>query len=109
MLTCLVLYLAGCTSMRYLSSEEIHELEQGSSVWVTMADGSHYEMKEAKTEGSKLAGYIEGEGYREIDFAEIESLSTREPDAGKTALLAVAGIAGVILSLVLYDAVFCDT
>ena len=96
--------------MRHLSQEEMPEIEQESRVWVTMADGTRYKMKEPRSEGSKLVGNIEGEGYREIEFSEIESLSVREPDAGKTAMLVDGGIVGtVVLSLVLYDAFFCDT
>jgi hypothetical protein len=104
------IYLAGCTSTRYLSKDELSEVKQESPVWITMADGTRYEMKEPKVEGSRLVGYIEGEGYREISFSEIDSLSTGEPDPGKSALLVFVGIAGaIILSLVLYDALFCST
>ena len=83
--------------MRYLSREEISEVEQKSSVWVTLADGTKYEIKEPKVEGSKLFGYVEGEGYKEIDLSEIESLGIKEPDTGKTIVLWAIGITGAII------------
>jgi len=83
--------------MRYISLEELSEVEQKSSVWVTMADGSRYELKEPKVEDSKLVGYIEPEGYREIDTSEIESLGIQEQDRTTTIALTMFGIAGAII------------
>ena len=99
-----VSYLVGCTSMRYVSPEEMSELEQESSVWVTMTDGTQLEIKEPKVERSKLTGYVDREGYKEIDFSEIESLGIKEPDQKKTILLGVMGFTGAfILIWVLSD------
>lgn len=92
-----VSYLVGCTSMRYLSREEISEVEQKSSVWVTTTDGSQFEIKEPKVESSKLVGYVKPEGYKEIDLSEIESLGIKEPDQRKTILLGVMGFSGAFI------------
>jgi hypothetical protein len=92
-----VSYLAGCTSMRYISPEETSELEQKSSVWVTMTDGTQLEIKEPKVERSKLVGYVEGKGYKEIEFSEIESLGIKEPDQKKTMMLAAIAVTGAFI------------
>ena len=83
--------------MRYLSGEEISEVEQESSVWVTLADGTKYEIKDPKVERSKLVGYVEREGYKEIDLSEIESLGIKEPDTGKTIVLWAIGVTGIVI------------
>jgi hypothetical protein len=83
--------------MRYVSSAELSEVEQKSSVWVTMTDGSRYEVKEPKVVGSKLVGFIEPEGYREIDSSEIEWLGIRELDKTRTAAVGLFGIAAVVV------------
>ena len=105
LLLCFICYLAGCSSMRYISPDEMPEIERESSVWVTMADGTQYELKEPKVVGPKLVGYIESDGYKEIDPSEIESLAIKELDQTKTIALTVFGIAGaVVLIAVLSDA-----
>jgi hypothetical protein len=90
-------YLASCTSMRYVSPDDMSEVEQESSVWVTMADGSRYELKEPKVEDSKLVGYIEPEDYRQIEASEIESLGIKELDKTSTIALGVCGVAGAVI------------
>lgn len=92
-----LLYLSGCTSMRYISKEEIPELRQGSSVRVTMEDGTQYNMKDTKLEDSKLVGYVEPEGYKEIDSSKIASLEIRKLDQAKTIALGVFGVIGTIV------------
>lgn len=80
------------------------EVEQGSSVWVTMADGTRFEMKEPKVVDSKLVGYVEPEGRREVDLAEIVSLAVREQDKTKTiALAAWCTLAAMVLISILGD------
>ena len=97
LLLCFTCYLAGCSSMRYISPDELPEIEKKSSVWVTMADGSRYELKEPKVEDSKLVGYIEPEGYREIETSEIESLGIKELDKAATIALGVCGFASAVI------------
>ena len=92
-----VSYLAGCTSMRYVSREEMPEIEQEPSVWVTMVDGTQYEVNTPKIVDSKLAGHVEGEGYKEIDISEIESLGIKKLDKGKTIVLGMIGVTGAII------------
>jgi hypothetical protein len=94
-------YLAGCSNMRYISPDEMPEIEKKSRVWVTMADGTQYELKEPKVEGSKLLGYVESEGYKELDSSEIESLAIKELDKAKTIALTVFGIAGTVVFIAL--------
>lgn len=99
-----VSYLVGCSSMRYVSPNEMADVERESTVWVTTTDGTQYEIKEPKVEGSKIVGYVEREGLKEIDFSEIESLGVKEPDQRKTLLLGVIGLTGVaILVWILTD------
>jgi len=83
--------------MRYISPDELSEIEKESSVWVTMADGTQYELKEPKIEGGKLVGYAEPLGYKEIDSLEIESLAIKELDQTKTIALTIFGIAGAVV------------
>lgn len=89
----------GCTSMRYVSREELSMVEQKSSVWVIMMDGTKIEVKDPKIEDSRLAGYVEPEGYKEIHFSEIESVGIREQDVSKTVKMAVIGVTGAIIVL----------
>lgn len=96
-LSSFVFYLAGCTSMRYVSPEEVPRVEQKSSVWVIMVDGNQYEVEEPRIEGSRLVGYIEPEGYREIDISKIELIGIKEPDKRKTLKLAAIGLTGAIV------------
>lgn len=97
-------YLGGCTSMRYVSREEMSELEQKPSVWVIMADGTQFEIKRPKIQGSRLVGHVDKKGYKEIEFSEIESLGIKEPDRRKTLLLGMIGLTGVVvLIMVLSD------
>ena len=83
--------------MRYISKEEIPELKQGARVRVTMEDGTQYNMKDTKVEGSKLVGYIEAEGYKEIDSSEIASLEIKKLDQAKTIALGVFGVVGTVV------------
>lgn len=96
-LVSLVPYLGACSSMRYVSPQELSEVEHKSSVWVTLTDGTRYEVKEPKIMGSKLIGFIEPEGYREIDSSEIEWLGLRELDKTKTAAVGLFGVAAVVV------------
>jgi hypothetical protein len=93
----LVSYLGGCTSMRYVSPEKASELGQESSVLVTMTDGTRLEVRNPKVEDSRLVGYVDGEGYKEIDFSEIESLGIKEPDQTKTTMVAAMAVTGAFI------------
>ena len=92
-----VSYLCGCTSIRYVSPEETSKLAPESSVWVTMTDGTQLEIKDPKVEDSKLAGYVDQQGHKEIDLSEIVSLGVKEPDQGKTMMLAAMVAAGAFV------------
>jgi hypothetical protein len=92
-----LLYLSGCTSVRYISREEIPELKEGASVRVTMEDGTQYNMKDTRVEDSKLVGYVEPEGYKEIDSSEIASLEIKKLDQAKTIALGVFGVVGALV------------
>jgi hypothetical protein len=83
--------------MRYISREEIPELKQGSDVKVTMADGTQYNMKDIEVQDSKLVGYVEPEGYQEINSSEIASLEVRKLDQAKTIALGIFGVIGTIV------------
>lgn len=93
----LVSYLGGCTSMRYVSPEETSELGQESSVRVTMTDGTQLEIRDPKVEDSKLVGYVDQQGYKEIDLSEIISLGVKEPDQRKTMMVAGMVAAGAFV------------
>jgi hypothetical protein len=92
-----VSYLGGCTSMRFVSPQETPELGQNSSVWVTMTDGTQLEIKDPEVEQSKLVGYVDQEGYKEIDLSEIQSLRIKEPDQRKTIMVAAMVVAGAFV------------
>ncbi len=92
-----VSYVVGCSSIRYVSTDEMSQVGEESSVWVTTTDGTQYEIKEPKVEGSKIVGYVDREGLKEIDLSEIESLGVKEPDQRKTLLLGVIGLTGVAM------------
>jgi hypothetical protein len=87
----------GCTTMRYVPREDIFQVEQKSRVWVTLADGMRYEIQEPKIEGSKLVGYVEGEGHKEINLSEIGFLEVKELDKRKTVKLVAIGLTGGIV------------
>ena len=93
----LVSYLGGCTSMRYVSPEETSELGQESSVRVTMTDGTQLEIRDPKVEDSRLVGYVDQQGYKEIDLSEIISLGVKEPDQRKTMMVAGMVAAGAFV------------
>ena len=92
-----VSYLCGCTSIRYVSPEETSKLAPESSVWVTMSDGTQLEIKDPKVEDSKLVGYVDQQGYKEIDLSEIVSLGVKEPDQRKTMMVAGMVAAGAFV------------
>ena len=92
-----VSYLCGCTSIRYISPAETSELEQKSSVWVTLTDGTQLEIRNPKVEDSKLVGYVYRQGYKEIDLSEIASLRIEEPDQRKTMTVAAMAAAGAFV------------
>lgn len=94
-------YLWGCTSMRTLPREKVGEVNQNSSVWITLYDGTQYEMKQPKAQDSKLVGQVVGEGYREVDFANIRSIGIKKVDTVKTLLLTAVGITGYVLLMML--------
>lgn len=83
--------------MRYISREEIPELKEGASVRVTMEDGTQYNMKDTRVEDSKLVGYVEPEGCKEINSSEIASLEVRKLDQAKNIALGVFGVVGTII------------
>ncbi len=92
-----VSYLGGCTNMRFVSPQETSELGQKSSVWVTMTDGTQLEIKDPEVVESKLVGYVDQEGYKEIDLSEIQSLRIKEPDQRKTIMVAATVVAGAFV------------
>jgi len=94
-------HLWGCTSMRVLPREEIGEVEQNSSVWVTLYDGTQYEMRQPKARDSKLVGHVVGEGYMEVDFANVRSIGIKKVDTVKTVVLTAIGITGYVLLMAL--------
>jgi hypothetical protein len=90
--------------MRYVPREDIYEVEKNSSVWVTLADGTRFEVRDPEIDGSRLVGYAEPKGYTEIDLAEIEWLEVKEMDKNKTMKVAAIGLtAGIVLIWVLSD------
>lgn len=92
-----ILYLGGCTSKRCLSPDEINQVERKSTVWVTTTDGTEYEIHTPKIVDSRLTGYVEGEGFKEIEASDIESMRIEKLDAGKTIILGMIGLTGVIV------------
>jgi len=83
--------------MRYISQEEVSEVEEESSVWATMLDGTRYQIQMPRIENSKLVGYVEGEGYKTIALSEVESLGIKELNKEKTIILGIVGVAGAII------------
>jgi hypothetical protein len=89
----------GCTTMRYVPREDIYEVEKKSSVWVTLADGTRFEVRDPDIDGSRLVGHAEPKGYTEIDLAEIEWLEVKEIDKNKAIKLTAIGLTGGIILL----------
>jgi len=89
-----VLYLAGCTTMRHVTFNEISGPERPASVVVKTDDGTKYEVKEPRIDRTKLVGKVDGDGYKEIDLAEIEWVRTEETDKKETIKWAAIGGVG---------------
>ncbi len=109
-LSTFVSYLVGCTSMKYLSHDEISEIDQKQSIWVTLADSTQYEIKKPQVKGTQLTGYFGAKGYKEINISEVESIGIRRVDAGKTLLIGTASFVGAMLLMSAFDSDnSCDT
>ena len=96
-LSTFVSYLVSCTSMRYLSRDQISEIDEKQSIWVILADSSQFEIKKPQVKGTQLSGYFGAEGYKEVDISDVESIGIKKVDVGKTLLVGTAGFVGVIL------------
>ena len=94
-----LLYMGGCTSLRNLPREEISELDKKEKIWVTTNDGMEYVIRTPWIQGSKLMGYVDGQGHKEIELSTIESMKTEELNKTRTLILTVVGITGAILLL----------
>ncbi len=104
-----VSYLVGCTSMRYLSHDNISEIDQKQSVWVTLVDSTQYEIKKPQFKGTQLTGYFGAEGYKEFNISEVESIGIKKVDAGKTLLIGTASFVGAMLLISAFSNDDCAT
>jgi len=91
-----IAYLGGCSSMRYLPKDQFSEVDQKKDVWVTTVDKKQYKIIQPKIKGSQLCGIAVGDGYKEFDFSEIESIGIKETDKNKTFAVSAMGIAGLV-------------
>ena len=89
-----VLYLAGCTTMRHVTYQEISGPECPPSVQVKLDDGTKYQVKEPRIEQNRLVGNVDGEGHKEIDLVDIEWVGVKETDKKDTLKWAAVGAAG---------------
>jgi hypothetical protein len=62
-----------------------------------MTDGTQLQIRNPKVEDSKLVGYVDSEGYKEIELSEIASLRIEEPDQRKTMMVAAMAAAGAFV------------
>ena len=92
-----LLYLGSCTSMMSITMEKISEEEHPSKVWVKTVEGTRYKISEPAVRDSMLTGTVEGEGAREFQFSEIESIQVKKLSQGKTLLVCAAGVTGTIM------------
>jgi hypothetical protein len=89
-----LIYIAGCSTMRHVTYQELSGPEKPPSVLVKMDDGTKYKIKEPRVEQNKLIGKVDGEGYKEFDFLEIEWIRVNEVDSKKTLKMATLGAVG---------------
>ena len=89
-----VLYMAGCSTMRHVTYQELSGPEKPPSVLVKMDDGAKYKIKEPRVEQNKLVGKVDGEGFKEINLLEIEWIRVKEADSKKTLKMATLGAVG---------------
>ena len=89
-----VLYIAGCSTMRHVTYQELSGPEKPASVLVKMDDGTKYNVKDPRVEHNTLIGKVDGEGFKEIDLLEIEWVGVKEASSKKTITLAALGAAG---------------
>jgi hypothetical protein len=92
-----ILYLGGCTTTRPITRQAIKDQGKVKSVWVSMNDGTRFEVTDAEVKGNKLTGYVRGEGYKEIDLTQVEWLETREVDKKKAIKWVAVGAIGAIV------------
>ena len=90
-----VLYIAGCSTMRHVTYQELSGPERPPSVLVKTDDGTKYKIKEPRVEQNKLIGKVDGEGFKEFDLLEIEWVGVKEGSSKKTITMAAVGAAGV--------------
>lgn len=90
-------YTVGCTSMRTLPREEMSNLAEREKVLVKTEDGMEYLIKEPWIQDSKLMGFVEEEGHKEIELSKIQSMKAEELHPVKTLIATVVLTTGGIL------------
>ena len=93
----LLLFTWGCTSMKTLSRNEFSDLNENTTVQVTMMDGSQHIVKESRIQNSTLVGLMDGERIAEIDLSDIETIKIKKLNYLKTSVAGAVGIAGVMV------------
>ena len=94
-LLALLFFTWGCTSMKTISRNEFSDLNESTTVQVTMMDGSQHLVKEPRIQDSTLVGIMGGERIVEIDLSDIQTIKIRKLNYLKTSIAGAVGIAGL--------------
>jgi len=91
----------GCHTMRPVEPAQLSSktLER---VWITKTDDLSIVLVDPKLRGDTLAGFVDG-AYQEMPLAQARSLRAREPDYGRTALLAGTATAAAIAGFIYFE------
>ena len=77
-----ILFVSGCTSMRYVSRGEVSELKEKKMARVTMVDGSVSEMMISGIQDSVLVGNTLNGDAVQININEIDAIEVEETNVG---------------------------
>jgi hypothetical protein len=95
LLLSLTLSLCACSTRIQVAKEEPSRWTSHSRIWIVLDDGRQYRVTDPELVDSKLIGHFQPDDRRDVDLAQIESLSIQELDRTKTIGLGVWGLVAV--------------
>jgi hypothetical protein len=103
-LACLPLLVAAAAACHKMRPVEAAQLSNKTleRVWVTKTDDLSIVIVDPQLRGDTLAGFVDG-AYQEMPLSQARSMRAREPDYGRTALLAGAATAAALASFVYFE------
>jgi hypothetical protein len=104
-LLCTSLSFCGCSTRIPVAKEELSRWTSCSRIWIVLNDGRQYRVTDPELVDSRLIGHFQPDDCRNVDLAQIESLSIRELDRTKSIGVVAWGLvaAAVLVSILSGD------